>query len=131
MSSFLNTINELEELLGGVTPGEWEKDGYSISSGEYNAFTSCRSWTDAKFIALSRNSLPQLLAMARWAEENGWNDRLEKGTCCGTHSPFGKCGRGTKTGCNGAHCRCMNLDGKCGNMHGVDCKEHYEHVENV
>lgn len=49
MSSFLNTINELEELLGGVTPFQWKEDGYHISSirdhivpsGEYKAFTTC------------------------------------------------------------------------------------------
>lgn len=47
--------------------------------------------------------------------------------CCGGLGPFGKCGRGTKKGCTGAHCRCMEQS--CPNMHYIDCFEHYIHWE--
>lgn len=49
--------------------------------------------------------------------------------CCGGLGSItkGECGRGTKTGCVGMHCKCMQKD--CSNMHYVDCREHYIHVE--
>ena len=47
--------------------------------------------------------------------------------CCNSASPFGKCGRGEKDGCQGIHCKCMG-DG-CPNMHYVDCRQHYIHIE--
>jgi len=47
--------------------------------------------------------------------------------CCGGLGLFGKCGRGTKKGCSGIHCKCMQPD--CPNMHYVDCFAHYIHVE--
>jgi len=43
--------------------------------------------------------------------------------CCGSDT----CTKGMRKGCNGAHCRCMNLDGECRNMHYVECSEHYKH----
>ena len=49
--------------------------------------------------------------------------------CCGGLGLMGKCGRGTKKGCNGVHCKCM--EDACGNMHYVDCFEHYIHLEHV
>jgi hypothetical protein len=55
-------------------------------------------------------------------------DKEEK-KCCGGIGPFGKCGRGTKEGCIGVHCKCVNLDKQCPNMHYVDCKKCYIHVE--
>lgn len=64
----LSTIEQGEELLAGVTPGEWQKNGYHITSGEYKAFTSCRSRTDAEFICWARNHASELLQMAREVE---------------------------------------------------------------
>lgn len=51
--------------------------------------------------------------------------------CCNGLGLFGKCGRGTKKGCTGAHCKCMNIGNSCPNMHYVDCFEHYIHIEFV
>jgi len=31
--------------------------------------------------------------------------------------------------CSGAHCRCMNLDGECPDMHYGDCKEHNPYLK--
>lgn len=56
-------------------------------------------------------------------------EKKEEKKCCGGLGLFGKCGRGTKTGCKGIHCRCMGKD--CTNMHYVDCLEHYIHVEHI
>jgi hypothetical protein len=53
---------------------------------------------------------------------------IEK-TCCGTNFPLGKCSRGMRKGCNGSHCKCMDV--KCDNTHYVDCFDHYIHVENA
>lgn len=53
----------------------------------------------------------------------------EERKCCGGLGLFGKCGRGQRKGCTGAHCRCMEKD--CPNMHYIDCYEHYIHVEYV
>ena len=53
----------------------------------------------------------------------------EEMKCCGGLGLFGRCGRGTRKGCSGLHCRCMEKD--CPNMHYVDCYEHYIHVEYV
>lgn len=47
--------------------------------------------------------------------------------CCSGLGPFGNCGRGTREGCMGIHCKCMETS--CSNMHYVDCKQHYIHVE--
>ncbi len=49
--------------------------------------------------------------------------------CCDGFGLFGQCGRGERGGCTGVHCRCMEKD--CLNMHYVDCKEHYIHVEHI
>ena len=51
----------------------------------------------------------------------------KKMLCCGGLGEMSKCGRGTKKGCTGLHCKCMQKD--CPNMHYVDCYEHYIHVE--
>ena len=51
--------------------------------------------------------------------------------CCGGLGPFGKCGRGMKVPCPGGHCKCMNISNTCSEMHYVDCKQHYIHVEHV
>lgn len=52
---------------------------------------------------------------------------MKKMLCCGGLGLMGKCGRGTKKGCRGVHCKCMQND--CHNLHYVDCWEHYIHVE--
>lgn len=31
--------------------------------------------------------------------------------------------------CTGAHCKCMNLDGECPNMHHADCVEHNPYLK--
>lgn len=54
----------------------------------------------------------------------------QKLCCSGLGKPgIGNCGRGTRKGCNGSHCKCMEKD--CTNMHYVDCFEHYIHVEHI
>ena len=53
-----------------------------------------------------------------------------KSGCCGkSEGGMGKCGRGTRKNCSGAHCKCMQAD--CPEMHYVDCFEHYIHVETI
>lgn len=54
-------LKQLRELESGVTPGDWVSDRYSINAGECKAFTSCRSNTDAQFIAVLRNNILPLL----------------------------------------------------------------------
>lgn len=64
---------------------------------------------------------------SKCGHEIHWNGK--KKMCCSGLGEFGKCGRGTRTGCTGLHCRCMG--GGCPEMHYVDCKEHYIHVEHI
>lgn len=61
----ISTIEQGEELLSGVTPGKWQPEGYGITSGEYKAFTTCRSHTDTEFICWARNHASELLQIAR------------------------------------------------------------------
>lgn len=71
----ISTIEQGEELLSGVTPGKWQPEGYGITSGEYKAFTTCRSHTDTEFICWARNHASELLQCAR--EVEGLKARIE------------------------------------------------------
>lgn len=62
-------INEGLRLEAGTTPGKWTSDNYAISSGEYKAFTGCRSHTDAEFLCFLRNHALELLECARRCAE--------------------------------------------------------------
>lgn len=55
-------LTRLDKLQDGSTIGEWKAYGYHITSGEYKAFTSCRSHSDAEFIASLVNAYPILRA---------------------------------------------------------------------
>lgn len=57
------------------------------------------------------------------------NSKLKTMKCCAGTGTFGNCGRGTRKGCNGSHCKCMKKD--CPEMHYVDCYKHYIHAELV
>lgn len=65
----LSIIEQGEKFLGVITPGEWQPVAYHITSGEYKAFTTCRSRTDAEFICWARNHASELLQMAREVEK--------------------------------------------------------------
>lgn len=69
-------LKQLREMESGVTPGNWVSDRYSINAGEYKAFTSCRSNTDAQFIAALRNNIIPLLDEIERLQ--GENERLKK-----------------------------------------------------
>ena len=62
-----------------------------------------------------------------WEREMGKESLIPARKCCGSSAAFGKCGRGEKDGCTGIHCKCMQNG--CTNMHYVECKQHYIHVE--
>jgi len=66
----LSTIEQGDEFLSGITPGEWKPVGYHITSEDYKDFTACRSHTDAEFICWLKNHASELLAMAREVERS-------------------------------------------------------------
>lgn len=85
----LETIAKLEEMEKKATPGKWsvsENDGSGLDVAvrsstiayDYVISTGIESdggvaiYKDADLICYLRNNAPELLAMARWALENGY-----------------------------------------------------------
>lgn len=94
MSSFLTTIQEIEELRKKSTQGEWRLGHDYEWVGNNSEYVSDRHITtqhrevtgseyegcgilhhyDTRLICLLVNSAPQLLAMARWALTHGFEE---------------------------------------------------------